>query len=339
LLIAFGVKLAIFPMHTWLPDAHGEASAPVSMILAGVLLKMGGYGLIRLNLGLLPDAHVYFAPILAILGVVNIVYGAFNSFAQTNMKRRLAYSSVSHMGFVLIGIASFTDVGISGALLQMISHGLIAAVLFFLAGVTYDRTHTMSMDEMGGIGQAMPKVFALFTISAMASLALPGMSGFASEIAVFVGITTSDTYSSVFRIVTVFLSAVGVILTPIYLLSMLRQVFYGNGNMCNLTEEQTKYAGDQEAVCFGTNCVLPADAVFNDASPREVFIAASFLALIIGIGFYPKLMTQMYDATTVAMNAQARESYTQVSQANPQLYATGFAFPKVTEPEVLGMVK
>ncbi|MEB3175118.1 MAG: NADH-quinone oxidoreductase subunit M, partial [Cyanobacteriota bacterium] len=111
LLLAFGVKLAVFPLHTWLPDAHGEASAPVSMILAGVLLKMGGYGLIRFNLGLLEDAHVYFAPILVILGVVNIIYGGFTSFAQTNMKRRLAYSSVSHMGFVLIGIASFTDLG------------------------------------------------------------------------------------------------------------------------------------------------------------------------------------------------------------------------------------
>jgi hypothetical protein len=155
LLIAFGVKLAIFPLHTWLPDAHGEASSPVSMILAGVLLKMGGYGLIRLNLDLLADAHVYFAPVLAILGVVNIIYGALNSFAQRNMKRRLAYSSISHMGFVLIGIASFTDLGINGAMLQMISHGLIASVLFFLAGVTYDRSHTMMMAEMGGIGQAM----------------------------------------------------------------------------------------------------------------------------------------------------------------------------------------
>src|SRR3712207_5005687 len=154
LLIAFGVKLAVFPLHIWLPDAHGEASAPVSMILAGVLLKMGGYGLIRLNMELLPHAHIYFAPVLAILGVVNIIYGAFNSFAQTNMKRRLAYSSVSHMGFVLLGIASFTDLGINGAMLQMISHGLIASLLFFLAGVTYDRTHTMSMKEMGGIGQA-----------------------------------------------------------------------------------------------------------------------------------------------------------------------------------------
>ncbi|MEY2985649.1 MAG: dehydrogenase subunit 4, Involved in photosystem cyclic electron flow, partial [Cyanobacteriota bacterium] len=209
LLLAFGVKLAIFPFHTWLPDAHGEASAPVSMILAGVLLKMGGYGLIRLNLGLLDDAHVYFAPILVVLGVVNIIYGGFSSFAQDNMKRRLAYSSVSHMGFVLLGIASFTDLGISGAMLQMLSHGLIAAVLFFLAGVTYDRTHTLSLAQMGNIGKVMPTVFALFTIGAMASLALPGMSGFASELAVFVGVSTSDIYSPTFRTVTVFLAAVG----------------------------------------------------------------------------------------------------------------------------------
>lgn len=340
LLVAFGVKLAIFPMHTWLPDAHGEASAPVSMILAGVLLKMGGYGLIRLNLGLLPDAHVYFAPILAVLGVINIIYGAFNSFAQTNMKRRLAYSSVSHMGFVLLGIASFTDVGISGAMLQMLSHGLIAAVLFFLAGVTYDRTHTMSMSEMGGMGQAMPKVFALFTIGSMASLALPGMSGFASEIAVFMGVTTSDIYSSPFRVVTVFLAAVGVILTPIYLLSMLRQVFYGSGaNLsCGMTDPSLQNPRNQEAVCFGTNCLLPSEAEFSDAKPREIFIAACFIALIISIGFYPKLATGMYDATTVAVNAQVRQSYVQIAESNPQFYAKALTAPAIAESEVATLV-
>ncbi len=329
LLIAFGVKLAVFPLHTWLPDAHGEASSPVSMILAGVLLKMGGYGLIRLNLELLPNAHVYFAPVLAILGVVNVIYGGLNSFAQTNMKRRLAYSSVSHMGFVLIGIASFSDVGVSGALLQMISHGLIASALFFLAGVTYDRTHTMMMNQMGGIGQAMPKVFALFTIASMASLALPGMSGFASEIAVFVGMTTTDIYSSTFRTVTVFLSAVGVILTPIYLLSMLRQVFYGSGAdqmcdvmpSCELSDVNLKAQGNDEAACFGNNCDLPVDAKFEDANPREIFIAACFLSLIVAFGFYPKLATQMYDVKTVALNAQMRESYRQIAETNPQIYA------------------
>jgi len=350
LLIAFGVKLAVFPLHTWLPDAHGEASSPVSMILAGVLLKMGGYGLIRLNLGLLSDAHVYFAPVLAILGVVNIIYGAFNSFAQTNMKRRLAYSSVSHMGFVLLGIASFTDLGINGAMLQMISHGLIASVLFFLAGVTYDRTHTMAMKEMGGIGQAMPKVFALFTISAMASLALPGMSGFASELSVFVGVTTSDIYSSTFRTVTVFLASVGVILTPIYLLSMLRQIFYNSGEgltcdiapTCDLNDMDVATQGDQEAVCFGTNCVLPGQAGFDDARPREVFIAACFLILIIGIGIYPKMAMGMYDVTTVAVNAQVRQSYANIAQKNPEIYAKGFLVPQIGESEVLpvlGIVK
>lgn len=344
LLVAFGVKLAIFPLHTWLPDAHGEASAPVSMILAGVLLKMGGYGLIRFNLELLSDAHIYFAPILAILGVVNIIYGGFNSFAQTNMKRRLAYSSVSHMGFVLLGIASFTDLGISGALLQMISHGLIAAVLFFLVGVTYDRTHTLAMDELGGIGQIMPKVFALFTIAAMASLALPGMSGFASEIAVFLGVTTSDIYSSTFRTVTVILAAVGLILTPIYLLSMLRQVFYGSGAAlnCVLSESNYKNSANEEAVCFGTNCVLPTEAVYSDAKLREVFIAVCFLLPIIGIGFYPKLATQIYDAKTVAVNADIRHSHAQIAQNNPQIYAGEFLFPKIAEPEIAsveGIVK
>lgn len=315
LLIAFGVKLAIFPLHTWLPDAHGEASSPISMILAGVLLKMGGYGLIRLNLGLLPDAHIYFAPILVALGVVNIIYGAFTSFGQTNMKRRLAYSSVSHMGFVLLGIASFTDLGTSGAMLQMLSHGLIASVLFFLAGVTYDRTHTMLLDEMGNLSQPMPKVFALFTAGAMASLALPGMSGFASEITVYLGFSNSDIYSSSFRTVIIFLSAVGVILTPIYLLSMLRQLFYSSESAltCLVDGQDLLPKENEEAVCFGNSCVLPVDAKFNDAQPREIFIAACFLIMIIGIGLYPKIVTETYDATTMAVNAQVRQSYTEIA--------------------------
>ena len=328
LLISFGVKLAIFPFHTWLPDAHGEASSPVSMVLAGVLLKMGGYGLIRLNLELLPHAHVYFAPILAIIGVINIVYGALNSFAQTNMKRRLAYSSVSHMGFVLLGIASFTDLGISGALLQMLSHGLIASVLFFLAGVTYDRTHTMMMNEMSIIGQALPRVFALFTMAAMASLALPGMSGFASEVAVFVGFTTSGAYSETFRIAMVGLSAVGLILTPIYLLSMLRQVFYAAEALpvcdilpsCDINDLNLKNQGNQAPVCFGNNCELPGQSKFEDATFREVMIAACFLVLIVGIGFYPKLAMQMYDAKTVAINASAQEVYQTMAQAETPVY-------------------
>ena len=337
LLIAFGVKLAIFPLHTWLPDAHGEASTPVSMVLAGVLLKMGGYGLIRLNLELLSDAHIYFAPVLAILGVVNIIYGALNSFAQTNMKRRLAYSSVSHMGFVLLGIASFTDLGINGAMLQMLSHGLIASVLFFLAGVTYDRTHTMAMKEMGGLAQAMPKVFALFTIGAMGSLALPGMSGFVGELSVFLGLTSSDIYSSTFCTVTVFLAAVGIILTPIYLLSMLREVFYSTGKTtCDINNASLENKEDEGAVCFGTDCLLPTQAVYHDATPREVFIAACFLVLIVGIGFYPRSVMQMYDVKTVAVNTQVRESYTMIAEtsSNPNVFAQGFLTPEIAKAEV-----
>jgi NAD(P)H-quinone oxidoreductase subunit 4 len=283
-LIAYGVKLSMFPFHTWLPDAHGEASAPVSMLLAGVLLKMGGYAMIRMNVQMLPDAHVYFAPALAVLGVVNVVYGALVSFAQRNLKRRMAYSSISHMGFVLLGIAAYTELGMNGALLQMISHGLIAAALFFLAGVTYDRTHTLNLDEMGGLAKKMPTAFALFTIASMASLALPGMSGFVGELEVCVGFATSDIYTTSFKVVLVVLAAVGLIVTPVYLLSMLREMFYG---------KEGKAVEGQ---------------VFFDAKPRELFIAASFLVPIILVGFYPRLLTQTYDATTVQIATDARNA-------------------------------
>ncbi|MFQ4144302.1 NAD(P)H-quinone oxidoreductase subunit 4 [Chlorogloeopsis sp. ULAP02] len=315
-LIAFGVKMPIFPLHTWLPDAHGEASAPVSMILAGVLLKMGGYALIRINMEMLTNAHVYFAPVLAILGVVNIVYGACCAFAQTNLKRRLAYSSIAHMGFVLIGIASYTEVGMSGAVLQMISHGLIAATLFFLSGVTYERTHTLMMDKMGGIAKVMPRTFALFTAGAMASLALPGMSGFVGELMVFLGIANSDVYSSSFKVVVVLLSAVGVIMTPIYLLSMLRQVFYGKQN----TE-------------------LHLDAIVPDVKPRELFITACLMIPIIGIGLYPKLATQTYDVKTVEVAAHARQFLPVVARQQPSsLYSSVFTAPTLATSQTSSLI-
>jgi NAD(P)H-quinone oxidoreductase subunit 4 len=284
-LIAYGVKLPIFPLHTWLPDAHGEATAPAHMLLAGILLKMGGYALLRMNAGMLPDAHAIFAPVLVILGVVNIIYAAFTSFAQRNLKRKIAYSSISHMGFVLIGIASFTDLGMSGAVLQMISHGLIGASLFFMVGCTYDRTHTLMLDEMGGVGQKMKKVFAMWTTCSLASLALPGMSGFVAELMIFVGFATSDAYNATFKVIIIFLAAVGVILTPIYLLSMLREMLYGPENK-ELTEQHA----------------------LIDAEPREVFIIACLLVPVIGIGLYPKLVTQIYDATTTQLTARLRNS-------------------------------
>ena len=289
--IAYAVKLPVIPLHTWLPDAHGEATAPVHMLLAGILLKMGGYALIRMNAQMLPDAHAYFAPALIILGVVNIIYAALTSFAQRNLKRKIAYSSISHMGFVLIGIGSFTDLGLSGAVLQMVSHGLIGASLFFLVGATYDRTHTLMLDEMGGVGKKMSKIFAMFTTCSMASLALPGMSGFVAELMIFVGFTTSDAYSNTFKIFVVFLMAVGIILTPIYLLSMLREIFYG--------EENKELVSTQNLI---------------DAEPREIFIVACLLIPIIGIGLYPKILTQIYDATTVQLTAKLRGSVPSLAQ-------------------------
>jgi NAD(P)H-quinone oxidoreductase subunit 4 len=296
-LIAFGVKLPIFPLHTWLPDAHSEAPAPVSMILAGVLLKMAGYALIRINMGMLPNAHLHFAPVLAVLGAVSVVYASLTAFAQTNLKRRLAYSSIAHMGFVLIGITAFTDLGMSGAVLQMVSHGLIASALFFLSGVTYDRTHTLMMDEMGGMAQKMPTVFALFTAGSMASLALPGMSGFVGELSVFLGFATSDAYSTAFKVAIVGLAAIGVVLAPIYLLSMLRTVFYGS-----------------------ENAQLTAHATLTDAKPREAFIALCLLVPIIGIGVYPKLATQTYDVKTVEVAAHARQVLPLLAQQPMDLF-------------------
>jgi NAD(P)H-quinone oxidoreductase subunit 4 len=293
-LIAYAVKLPIIPMHTWLPDAHGEATAPVHMLLAGILLKMGGYALIRMNAEMLPLAHGTVAPALIILGVVNIIYAALTSFAQRNLKRKIAYSSISHMGFVLIGIASFTDLGLSGAVLQMVSHGLIGASLFFLVGATYDRTHTLMLDEMGGVGQKMPKIFSMFTVCSLASLALPGMSGFVAELMVFVGFATSDAYSLPFRVIVVILAAVGVILTPIYLLSMLREIFYGPENK-----------------------ELTSHEVLVDAEPREVFIIGALLIPIIGIGFYPKLLTQIYDAKTIQLTQRLRDGLPAMVKASP----------------------
>jgi NAD(P)H-quinone oxidoreductase subunit 4 len=280
LLIAFGVKLPIVPLHTWLPDAHGEATAPVHMLLAGILLKMGGYALLRFNVQLLPEAHVQFAPFLVALGVINIIYAALTSFAQRNLKRKIAYSSISHMGFVLIGIGSFSALGTSGAMLQMVSHGLIGASLFFLVGATYDRTHTLQLDEMGGVGQKMRKMFALWTVCSLASLALPGMSGFVSELMVFVGFVTSEAYTLSFRIIIAVLAAIGVILTPIYLLSMLREIFFG--------KENTELASHTKLV---------------DAEPREIYVISCLLVPIIGIGLYPRIMTDSYRASIEALVA------------------------------------
>ncbi|MAR08110.1 MAG: NAD(P)H-quinone oxidoreductase subunit 4 [Cyanobium sp. NAT70] len=280
-LVGFGVKLPMFPLHTWLPDAHGEANAPVSMLLAGVLLKMGGYALLRFNVQMLPDAHVTLAPALIIIGIVNIVYGALNAFAQDNVKRRIACSSVSHMGFVLLGIGAVDALGVSGAMLQMVSHGLIAAAMFFVTGVFYERTKTLSIPNMGGLAKALPITFAFFLASSLASLALPGMSGFISEITVFLGITSQEAFTSLFRSITVLLAAIGLVLTPIYLLSMCRRVFFGPR--------------------------IPALAVVEDMRPRELLIGLSLLVPTLVIGIWPRVAIDLYEASTDALATRLGE--------------------------------
>nr|YP_010881478.1 NADH-plastoquinone oxidoreductase subunit 4 [Pellia epiphylla]WIA67431.1 NADH-plastoquinone oxidoreductase subunit 4 [Pellia epiphylla var. borealis]WIA67516.1 NADH-plastoquinone oxidoreductase subunit 4 [Pellia epiphylla var. borealis]WIA67954.1 NADH-plastoquinone oxidoreductase subunit 4 [Pellia epiphylla]WIA68039.1 NADH-plastoquinone oxidoreductase subunit 4 [Pellia epiphylla]WIA68125.1 NADH-plastoquinone oxidoreductase subunit 4 [Pellia epiphylla] len=270
-LIAYAVKLPILPFHTWLPDTHGEAHYSTCMLLAGILLKMGGYGLIRINMELLPHAHSIFAPWLVTAGAIQIVYAALTSISQRNLKRRIAYSSVSHMGFVLIGIGSITGIGLNGAILQMISHGLIGASLFLSSGISYDRTRTLFLDQMGGIAAPMPKIFASFTGSSMASLALPGMSGFVAEIMISLGIIDNRNYSPIFKVIIVTIQAIGTILTPIYLLSMLRQMFHG-------------YKLHNNSIPY-----------LIDAGPREVFISICLFFPVIGIGIYPNLVLPIWN--------------------------------------------
>jgi NAD(P)H-quinone oxidoreductase subunit 4 len=268
-LIAFAVKSPILPLHTWLPDTHGEAHYSTCMLLAGILLKMGAYGLIRINMELLPHAHSIFSPWLMIVGTIQIIYAASTSPGQRNLKKRIAYSSVSHMGFILIGIASITDTGLNGAILQIISHGFIGAALFFLAGTSYDRIRLVYLDEMGGVAIPMPKIFTMFSSFSMASLALPGMSGFVAEVLVFLGIITSQKYLLMPKIAITFVMAIGMILTPIYLLSMSRQIFYGYK-------------------LFNT----PNSYVF-DSGPRELFVSISIFLPVIGIGMYPDFVLSL----------------------------------------------
>nr|YP_009948633.1 NADH-plastoquinone oxidoreductase subunit 4 [Sphaeropteris brunoniana]YP_010395731.1 NADH-plastoquinone oxidoreductase subunit 4 [Cyathea lepifera]QKV46603.1 NADH-plastoquinone oxidoreductase subunit 4 [Cyathea lepifera]QOH97814.1 NADH-plastoquinone oxidoreductase subunit 4 [Sphaeropteris brunoniana]UQJ73806.1 NADH-plastoquinone oxidoreductase subunit 4 [Cyathea lepifera] len=276
-LIAYAVKLPIVPFHTWLPDTHGEAHYSTCMLLAGVLLKMGGYGLIRINLELLTHAHSLFGPWLVLFGAIQIVYASMISLSQRNLKRRIAYSSISHMGFVTIGIGSSTNTGINGAILQMISHGLIGAAPFFLAGTCYDRTRTLSLDQLGGIAIPMPRLFTMFSIFSLASLALPGMSGFASELLVFPGVVTNKQYSSLFKVVITIVEATGTALTPIYSLSMLRRIFYGY----RLSNESNPY--------------------LIDSGPRELFILICLFLPILGIGLYPNMVLHLWKSKVLSI--------------------------------------
>jgi len=260
LFIGFAIKLPMFPFHTWLPDAHVEAPTAVSVILAGVLLKMGGYGMFRICLGILPEAAAYYAFPLAIIAVVNVLYGAGVSMVQTDLKKLVAYSSVSHMGYVLLGLAALTQVSLSGAALQMFTHGTITGLLFLLVGLVYDKTHTRQIPEMGGLAHRMPWVAVVFVMAGLASLGLPGMSGFVAEFLVFVG------SFSVFQIPTI-LAVIGIVVTAGYILWMLQRAFFGP--------------------------LKPEFAHVEDGRSWELVPLFTLMAAILLVGLYPAILTDL----------------------------------------------
>ncbi len=217
---SFAVKMPMWPVHTWLPDAHVEAPTAGSVILAGVLLKMGGYGLLRFSLPILPDASLYFAPFVLVLSVIAIIYASLVALVQDDMKKLIAYSSVAHMGFVTLGIFSFTRQGIDGAMFQMISHGIISSALFLCVGVVYDRLHTREISRYGGLVKNMPKYATLFMVFMLGSVGLPGTSGFVGEFLTLLGAFKANTIIAVF-------ATTGVVFGAAYMLVLYRRVIFG----------------------------------------------------------------------------------------------------------------
>ena len=220
LLIAFGVKLPIFPLHSWMLRVHVEAPPAIVMIHSGILLKIGAYGLIQFGLGFFPEQIAQIAVLIAILGVINLLYGAYLALLQTDLKMVMAYSSISHMGIVLIGLAALNASGVQGAVFQAVSHGLISALLFFLIGVYYERTKTTTIDNLGGLARSMPIASGFFLVGAMANLGLPGMSGFISEFLAFLGL-----FQEMPIIAAV--GTLGIILTAVYMLRAVLNVTFG----------------------------------------------------------------------------------------------------------------
>src|SRR3970040_559978 len=220
LFVGFAIKVPLFPFHTWLPDAHVEAPTPISVILAGVLLKLGTYGMLRISFPMFPDAMIHYSWHLALLGVISMVYGALVAMAQTDFKKLIAYSSISHMGVVVLGMASMNTQGMTGAVFQMFNHGTITAMLFLIVGVIYDRAHTRGVNDFGGLMNQMPRYAGVMTVAFFAALGLPGLSGFISEAFSLIGAFQT------FRTLTI-ISVITIVLTAGYMLWVLQRVFLG----------------------------------------------------------------------------------------------------------------
>jgi len=265
LLGGFAVKLPVFPLHTWLPDAHTDAPTAVSVVLAGALLKMGGYGMIRICLGIFPEVALRFASLLAIFAVFTVLYGAAVTLRQTDLKRLIAYSSISHMGYVFLGIFALTQVSLTGATLQMFSHGVITGLLFAVAGLVMHNTEERNLGKLGGLVRQMPVVAVIFTVGGLGALGLPSTSGFAAEFLVFVGSFTSTMVAGI-QVLTI-LAVLGVVLTAGYILWLLQRVFYGP--------------------------VLEEYNWVSDADTLEKVYAACFIAIIMLVGIYPAVLTDV----------------------------------------------
>lgn len=257
--ISFAIKVPLFPFHTWLPDAHVQAPTAGSVILAGVLLKMGTYGLLRFNLPLFPAASLYFASFISILAVIGIIYGALVAMVQTDMKKLVAYSSVAHLGFVVLGIFAMTQESMQGAIIQMINHGLSTGALFLLVGMIYERTHTRDISYYGGIAKLVPGFSLILMIVSLSSIGLPGLNGFIGEFLILLGSFKSNVLNSWWY--TIF-AATGVIFAAVYLLWMYKRVVFGRVTNPKLDD-------------------------LTDLNKREYFVLIPVLIFIVWIGVYP----------------------------------------------------
>jgi len=266
LIFAFAVKLPVFPLHTWLPDAHTDAPTAVSVMLAGVLLKMGGYGLIRLVVSILPGAAKEYAPIMVILATIGVLYGAAVTLRQTDLKRLIAYSSVSHMGYVLLGVFALNELSMTGASLQMFSHGIVTGLLFAMVGITYEKAHTRDLNKLGGLARRMPVIVVVFTVAGLASLGLPATSGFAAEFITFLGAYSSTVFPGM-QAYTI-LGVIGIVLTAGYILWMLQRAFYGP------VKEEFDHVPDADVV--------------------EKVLMFVFVAAIMLVGIYPAILTDIF---------------------------------------------